>query len=161
MQVLVDADNVSASRLRLVCAAVVDAQTTGNPDVVDSMRFVAAGRSHAIDAVDWPSIAELVRIAGWQEADMALASAYVPDREPLLLVTGDGDFGLLAGRHPGPVLIVSAAASGRLREAARVIDPAVDGGRELREWLASVTSRSSPSRRRGGRRTEPGGEEGE
>ena len=31
-----------------------------------------------------------------------------------MLITGDGDFGLLAARHAGPVLVVSGAPSGRV-----------------------------------------------
>ncbi|MEI7780121.1 MAG: hypothetical protein WCJ42_11935, partial [Actinomycetes bacterium] len=100
VQVLVDADNLPVSRLRVVAAALAEL-----PDVV--ARIVVAGRSAAVDAVDWPEHAVIVRIAGWQEADLALADAYVADREPLLLVSGDGDFGLLAARHSGPVLVVS------------------------------------------------------
>ena len=144
MQVLVDADNVPASRLRLVVAVLVQVLGPEAADPPDGdwpswFRMIVAGRSHPIDRVDWPTCAELIRIAGWQEADMALASAYVVDDQPLLLATGDGDFGLLASRHRGRVLVVSPLASARLREAARVIDPAGDGGAELRDWLAHVT----------------------
>lgn len=138
MQVLVDADNVPAARLRIVAAALGD--VAGRPDV----RIVVAGRSRAIDSAEWPEESEVVRIAGWQEADMAIAERYVADDEPLLLVTGDGDFGLLAARHPGPVLVISSAASGRLRDAARVVDPALDGGQGLRDWLAATAPPASP-----------------
>ncbi len=131
VQVLVDADNVPVSRLRVVAAALAEL-----PDAV--ARIVVAGRSSAVDALDWPEHAVIVRIAGWQEADLALADAYVADREPLLLVSCDGDFGLLAARHSGPVLVVSTAASGRLRDAARVVDPVLDGGRGLRDWLTAA-----------------------
>jgi hypothetical protein len=75
--------------------------------------------------------------AGWQSADLALAQAYAPADEPLILVTGDGDFGLLAARHPGPVLVVSGAPSGRLRDTAVVVDPAVDGVGPITDWLSA------------------------
>jgi hypothetical protein len=129
VQVIVDADNLPASRLRVVATALSQLP-------MQSVRIVVAGRSSAIDSADWPDWAKILRISGWQEADLALAKEYVADREPLLLVTGD--FGLLAARHPGPVLVVSAAASGRLREAARVLDPVLDGGAGLRDWLAAA-----------------------
>ena len=69
MQVLVDADNLPASRLRIVAAALAELPA-------DALRVVVAGRSAAVDAVDWPAMALIVRIAGWQEADLALADAY-------------------------------------------------------------------------------------
>jgi hypothetical protein len=53
-------------------------------------------------------------------------------------VTGDGDFGLLAARHPGPVLVVSGSPSGRLRDVAPVVDPATEGVAPIREWFAAV-----------------------
>ncbi|MCA1824132.1 MAG: hypothetical protein ABR520_00745 [Mycobacteriales bacterium] len=69
-----------------------------------------------------------------------LAAAYVPGRQPLLLVSGDADFGQLAANHDGPVLVVSEAASYRLRDAVRVIDPVVDGVEPLRQWVAAVVA---------------------
>lgn len=78
--------------------------------------------------------------AGWQRADVALARAYEPRHGPLLLVSGDGDFALLAARHPGPVLVVSEAPSARLRAAAPVVDPVHDGLDTLRGWLDTITS---------------------
>ena len=73
--------------------------------------------------------------AGWQRADLALAEAYVPSTDPLVLITGDGDFGLLATRHPGPVLVISGAASERLRGGTTVVDPATDGTAPIDAWL--------------------------
>lgn len=99
---------------------------------------MASGRQTALDALRWPPGARLLPHAGWQRADIALASAYSPDDGPLLLVTGDGDFGLLAGRHAGPVLVVSGAPSGRLRDAATVVDPAVEGVAPITAWLSAV-----------------------
>ena len=125
VQVLVDADNVAPRRLQPVLdlLAKVDAAIT------------ASGRPEALDAVDWPVTAVLLPSSGWQRADVALAAAYRPDDRPLLLVTGDGDFGLLAARHAGPVLVVSGAPSGRLRDSAVVVDPAVEGTEPIRQWL--------------------------
>src|SRR5581483_5828707 len=91
----------------------------------------ASGRRQALDALTWPPHAQLLPHAGWQRADLALASAYRPADEPLILVTGDGDFALLAQRHPGPVLVVSGAPSGRLRDGTTVIDPATEGVQPL------------------------------
>jgi hypothetical protein len=55
-----------------------------------------------------------------------------------VLITGDGDFGLLAARHPGPVLVISGAASGRLRGGATVVDPALEGLAPIEAWLREV-----------------------
>jgi hypothetical protein len=129
LQVLIDADNVAPSRLQPVLdllAGVAYAELT------------ASGRRQALDAIDWPDGTELLPSEGWQRADVALAEAYRPNSNPLLLVTGDGDFGLLAARHAGPVLVVSGAASGRLRDSATVIDPALDGVDPIRQWLAAT-----------------------
>ena len=121
---------MSASRLQPVLDALAR--------LADPVRLVASGRQSALDALSWPAGAQLLPHAGWQSADIALASAYSPDDRPLLLATGDGDFGLLAGRHAGPVLVVSAAPSGRLRDVGTVLDPAVDGIAPLMSWLAAV-----------------------
>ena len=69
MQVLVDADNVEPSRLRVflgVLAEIADA-----PDVV------VAGRGAALARTVWPPTALIVEAAGWQQADVVLAEAYV------------------------------------------------------------------------------------
>lgn len=129
LQVLVDADNVAVSRLQPVLELVA-----GIADVV----VVASGRPEALDALDWPPETQLHPSTGWQRADVALAQAYSPDAAPLLIASGDGDFGLLAARHAGPVLVVSGAASGRLRDSAVVVDPAVDGTEPIRQWLIAT-----------------------
>lgn len=128
IQVLVDADNVDPFRTR----AVLDAVAGLAADVV------VAGHPRALARVDWPEDATVVEAAGWQRADLVLAEAYRPSDDPLVLVSGDGDFGLLVGRHAGPVLVVSEAASYRL-EGATVVDPAMVGAEPLRQWLDAVT----------------------
>jgi hypothetical protein len=132
VQVLVDADNVEPSRLRVFLAVL--AETGGAPEVV------VAGRPLALARTVWPLGALIVEAAGWQRADVVLAEAYVPGPEPLVIVSGDGDFVQLAWRHPGPVLVVSNAAgsAGRLRSVATVVDPANDGPEPLRHWFAGV-----------------------
>jgi hypothetical protein len=132
LRVLVDADNVAPQRIEPVLALLAE---------VPGVRVTASGRRQALAGVDWPDGTELLEHAGWQRADMALAEAYSPADEPLLLITGDGDFGLLASRHPGAVLVVSGAASGRLRDGTTVIDPAVDGVAPIRAWLATYATR--------------------
>jgi hypothetical protein len=127
LQVLVDADNVAPPRLQ----PVLDLLAAFS----DPVRLVASGRQQALDRLRWPDSAQLIGTAGWQRADLALAEAYQLDEEPLVLVSGDGDFGLLAARHPGPVLVISGAASGRLRDGTTVIDPATDGVAPIRDWL--------------------------
>jgi hypothetical protein len=127
LRVLVDADNVVAQRIEPVLALVAG---------VPGVRITASGRARALARVNWPAGTELLEQAGWQQADLALAAAYSPADEPLLLITGDGDFGLLASRHPGPVLVVSGAASGRLRDGTLVVDPAAEGLAAIRAWLA-------------------------
>ena len=129
LQVLVDADNVAPPRLLPVLVLLEEMANT---------RLVASGRPEALDAVDWPPQAQLLPSTGWQRADVALAQAYQPSTAPLLLVTGDGDFGLLAARHAGPVLVVSGAPSGRLRDHAVVVDPAIDGVEPIRQWLIAT-----------------------
>ncbi|MDT4916167.1 MAG: hypothetical protein QOI15_2561 [Pseudonocardiales bacterium] len=128
LRVLVDADNVAPQRIAPVLTALAG---------VADVRITASGRRQALAAVDWPAGAQLLEHAGWQRADLALAEAYSPAAEPLVLITGDGDFGLLASRHPGPVLVISGAASARLRDGTTVIDPAVDGVTPIRAWLTA------------------------
>jgi hypothetical protein len=127
LQVLVDADNVVPRRLQPVLDLL------GGLDV--PQRIVASGRDTALRQLTWPPDTQLRRESGWQRADLALAAAYVPNDDPLLLVSGDGDFGLLAARHPGPVLVVSGAASTRLRDGTTVLDPATDGVAAIERWL--------------------------
>ncbi len=127
LRVLVDADNVLPRRVQPVLDLVAL--------LGEQARVTASGRRVALERLRWPARAELLEHAGWQQADIALAGAYRAADEPLVLVTGDGDFGLLASRHPGPVLVVSGAASGRLREGTTVVDPAADGIDPIRAWL--------------------------
>lgn len=129
LRVLVDADNVAPRRLQ----PVLDLLGALHAD----LRLTASGAAGALDRLDWPAGAELLEHAGWQRADVALAQAYDPDDEPLVLISGDGDFGLLAARHPGPVLVISGAPSGRLRDSATVLDPATDGPPAIAAWLAA------------------------
>lgn len=124
-----DADNVAPRRLQPVLTLL--------GGVTDELRLTASGRAGALDALHWPPGAELLPNAGWQRADLALAEAYRPGADALILVSGDGDFALLADRHPGPVLVVSGAPSGRLRDRATVVDPATDGVAPIEQWLAS------------------------
>lgn len=126
LQVLVDADNVAPPRLAPVLALLTE---------VPDARITASGRRSALGRLRWPAHARLLPSTGWQRADLALAQAYLPSDDPLLLVSGDGDFGLLATRHPGAVLVVSGAASGRLRDGTTVVDPASDGVEPIRAWL--------------------------
>jgi hypothetical protein len=98
-------------------------------------------RPAALDRLRWPENAELIASAGWQRADASLAESYLPSADPLLLITGDGDFALLAERHPGPVLVVSGAASGRLRSGTTVVDPATEGVGPIEAWLAAHGAR--------------------
>ena len=132
--VLVDADNLAAARLRLLVDAL--------PADGDGVEVVVAGSPGAVEAVGWPAYAEVLAITGWQRADVALVEAYEARRDleaPLVLVTGDGDFGLLATRHRGPVLVVSGSPSSRLREGgAAVVDPALVGADPIRAWLRAV-----------------------
>jgi hypothetical protein len=85
LQVLVDADNVAPSRLQ----PVLDLLGT----ITSSIQITASGRQGALDRLRWPDVAELIASAGWQRADASLAGSYVPSPDPLLLITGDGDFG--------------------------------------------------------------------
>ena len=132
-QVLVDVDNLDVGRLRLVAAELARAVAAGR-----APRIVVAGPAPRIGELDWPDGAAVLTAGGWQRADAALAQAYQPDGEPLVLVSGDGDFSLLAQRHPGPVLVVGVArsTSSRLKDgASAVVDPVHDGLERLRAWL--------------------------
>lgn len=100
-------------------------------------RITVSGNPQALARVDWPAGAELLPHAGWQQADLALAAAYSPSADPLLLITGDGDFGLLASRHPGAVLVISGAASNRLRDGTLVVDPVAEGTSRIRAWVTT------------------------
>jgi hypothetical protein len=127
IHVLVDADNVAPRRVQPVLDLL---------DRVDGgVALTASGRTAALDRLRWPAGAHLLSHSGWQRADVALAEAYSPDADPLVLISGDGDFGLLAARHAGPVLVLSGAPSGRLRAVATVVDPAVDGLEPIIAWL--------------------------
>ena len=127
LSVLVDADNVFPARAQPVLDVLAE-RSLG--------KYVfAAGSPQALARLEWPEGSEVVMAAGWQQADLVLARAYVPSTGPLLLITGDGDFGLLAARHPGAVLVVSGAPSTRLRTVAQVLDPAVEGTQPLIRWL--------------------------
>jgi hypothetical protein len=125
--VLVDADNVGPSRLQPVLTVL--------GEVSGELEVIASGRPEALARVTWPATATVLASTGWQRADLALAQAYRPTAEPLILVSGDGDFGLLTSRHPGPVLVISGAASGRLRDGTTVVDPATEGVQPVRAWL--------------------------
>ncbi len=131
LRILVDADNVLPSRVQPVLDLAHRVTRT---------RITASGSGAALLRVEWPAGTELIAQTGWQRADLALAAAYRPTADPLLLITGDGDFGLLAARHPGPVLVVSGAASARLREGTTVIDPAADGVGAIADWIATYAS---------------------
>ncbi|MDQ5856605.1 MAG: hypothetical protein M3302_09960 [Actinomycetota bacterium] len=138
MQVLVDADNLDVARLRLLVAAL-EAVLEASP----SADVVVAGAPAALDALDWPSGAQVLPASGWQSADLLLARTYRADERPLLLATGDGDFAQLARRHPGPMLLVSGTSSrSRAFIGPRIstTDPASDGGAQLRSWLEQSTA---------------------
>lgn len=128
LQVLVDADNVPPARIRVVLGLL-----PGDSEIV------VVGSARSLARVDWPAGARVEEASGWQRADVALAGIYQSGDDPLVLVTGDGDFALLAQQHRGPVLVVSEAASERLRRVATVIDPVHDGMDRLRGWLTAVT----------------------
>ena len=132
LRVLIDADNVLPQRIRPVLELLAELATAAHVTV--------SGNPRALARTEWPAGAELMPHEGWQQADLALAAAYSPSADPLLLVTGDGDFGLLASRHPGEVLVVSGAASNRLRDGTVVVDPAAQGTARIRSWLAAYAA---------------------
>ena len=129
VQVLIDADNVPPARIRAVLS-----ELPADADIV------VVGSAHALARVEWPPHARVEEASGWQRADLALAQIYVGGDEPLVLISGDGDFAFLAQQHRGPVLVVSEAASEHLRRVATVIDPVHDGTERLRSWIAAVGS---------------------
>jgi hypothetical protein len=128
IQVLVDADNVNAPRLRAFLRAVPLSEVT----------MTVAGNPRAVSAVQWPKAATVHQIEGWQAADLVLVDAYRVGRDPLVLVTGDGDFSLVADRHEGPVLVVSDRPASRLRASATVVDPVLDGLGPVRAWFDAM-----------------------
>jgi hypothetical protein len=132
LRVLVDADNVVPQRIRPVLDLLAQQQTPA--------WITVSGRQQSLDGMTWPPGSELLPHVGWQQADLALAAAYSPSTDPLLLITGDGDFGLLASRHPGEVLVISGAASNRLRDGTLVVDPAAEGLDRVRAWLAAYAA---------------------
>lgn len=125
---LVDADNLPVARLR----AVLRALPRGG------VELVVAGSHRALAAVDWPERATVTAVEGWQQADLVLARAYRQGLDPLVLVSGDGDFAHLAVSHAGPVLVVSDRPAGPLRRAGTVIDPVLDGVDGIRRWFDAV-----------------------
>jgi CheY-like chemotaxis protein len=129
IQVLVDADNVSAPRISALLRALP----------LDEVEIVVAGSPRALAAVRWPAQARTTEVEGWQQADLVLMDAYRPGSEGLVLVTGDGDFGLLATTHTGPVLVISDRPATRLRSAGTVVDPVHDGLNAVRSWFDAVT----------------------
>lgn len=128
IQVLIDADNISAPRLRAFLRAVPMAE----------VELTVAGGPRALSAVDWPRGARVQEAEGWQQADLFLVAAYRPGDAPLVLVTGDGDFSLVASTHAGPVLIISDRPASRLRASGTVVDPVVDGIDAVRHWFDAV-----------------------
>jgi hypothetical protein len=129
LRVLVDADNVRAGRVQPVLTLL--------RAVTGDLRLTAGGSRRALDALCWPRNSELLPHEGWQRADLALAESYDPAAEPLILISGDGDFALLAARHPGAVLVVSGAPSGRFRDTTTLVDPAIEGVLPVEQWLAA------------------------
>ena len=125
---LVDADNVSAPRITAFLRAVP----------LDEVEIVVAGSPRALGAVRWPHQARRTQIEGWQQADLVLMDAYRPGTAGLVLVTGDGDFGMLAATHGGPVLVISDRPATRLRCAGTVVDPVHDGLDAIRFWFDGV-----------------------
>jgi hypothetical protein len=128
IQVLIDADNLSAPRIRAFLSAMPS----------DEVEVVVAGSGRALSGVQWPAQATVLEVEGWQQADLALVAAHRAGPQPLVLVTGDGDFAMLAATHPGPVLVISDRPASRLRAAGTVVDPVVDGLDAVRRWFDAV-----------------------
>ncbi|WP_322750969.1 MULTISPECIES: hypothetical protein [unclassified Frankia] len=127
VQVLADADNLMRRWMSVTMALVA-----GYPCVV-----TVAGAPARLARVTWPPGSTVVAAVGWQRADLVLASAYRLNDQPLLLVTGDGDFAHLASRHPGPVAVVGVFVARALRDTATAIDLSRDGVGPLAAWLDS------------------------
>ena len=128
IQVLVDADNLAAARIEAFLRAVP----------LEEVQITVAGSPRALAGVHWPPGARIAEAEGWQQADLALVAAHHPDAEPLVLVSGDGDFAMLAATHPGPVLVISDRPASRLGTAGTVIDPVIDGLDAVRRWFDAV-----------------------
>lgn len=128
IQVLIDADNLSAPRLAALLGVLP----------LDECRVLAVGSPFALGQVRWPAAVRTVEAVGWQAADLLLAEAYEHDGEPLVLASGDGDFGAVVAGHEGPVLVVSDRPASMLRRSATVIDPIQDGLDALRQWFDAV-----------------------
>lgn len=128
IQVLIDADNLSAPRIRAFLKAVP----------LDEVDIFVAGSPRALAGVQWPEVARVLEVEGWQQADLALVQAHRPGTQPLVLVSGDGDFAMLAATHAGPVLVISDRPASRLRAAGTVVDPVVDGLDAVRHWFDAV-----------------------
>lgn len=131
IQVLIDADNLASARIEAFLRAVP----------LDEVQITVAGSPRALAGVPWPSAARIAEAQGWQQADLALIAAHRADEAPLVLVTGDGDFAMLAATHPGPVLVISDRPASRLRTAGTVIDPVIDGLDAVRRWFDAVLDR--------------------
>lgn len=125
---LVDADNLPAVGLRILLRALP----------TDEAAVVAAGSPRALASVAWPAGTSVRTIEGWQQADLLLARAYRPGREPLVVASGDGDFAGIVHGHAGPVLVVADRPAAALRGAGTVLDPLVDGAGALRDWFDAV-----------------------
>lgn len=138
MQVLIDADNVHPVRVRALLSALATLGLDRGPD----LSMTVSGRPSALAEIEWPTGAVLIEQTGWQRADVALADAYRQEHAPLVIASGDGDFGQLVAQHPGPVLVVAAAEStaGRLRDLATVVDPVHAGIDRLVNWLRGATT---------------------
>ena len=128
MQVLIDADNLTAPRLKALLRTIPR----------DEAEIIVAGSPLALSAVTWPRSARIIEVEGWQQADLALVDAYRNGGHPLVLASGDGDFAMLAANHRGDVLIVSDKPSSRLRDVGTVVDPISDGLNALRHWFDAV-----------------------
>jgi hypothetical protein len=128
MQVLIDADNLTAPRLSAFLRALP----------ADEADVVVAGAPRALASVTWPPSARVTAVEGWQRADMILVEAYRPGAEPLVLVSGDGDFAGLVRGHAGEVLVVSDRPASGLRGIGPVIEPVIDGVDALRRWFDAV-----------------------
>jgi hypothetical protein len=132
VQVLIDADNLSTPRIEAFLRALPE----------DEAEVTVAGSPRALSPVEWPRHARVVAIEGWQRADMVLAEAYRQSGEPLVLVSGDGDFAGLVRGHDGDVLVVSDRPASGLRGAGTVLDPILDGLEALRSWFDAVVDTS-------------------